>query len=85
MAETEAFGWGIYRVIFLEGITGRQHSPDRLPLVDFKYCFRHTPGEDFERNHVLETDPMGKHLRQILQILNPASIVDQMGEPLKID
>lgn len=85
MASTNADGWGIYRVIFRDETKDRGYIADRLPFVDFKYCFRHTPGEDFARNHVLERNPMGQHIRHLLQILNTAEIVDHLGEPLKID
>lgn len=85
MAPTEGIGWGIYRVVFREGNEGIDYIPSRPPLVDFKYCFTHTPGEDFIKNRVLETNPMGQHIRQLLQILNPTKIVDLRNKPLTID
>src|SRR3989339_526752 len=77
-APTDVYGWGIYRVVFREG------RPDinMLPSIGLKYCFRHTPKEDFVTNRVLENVPREQHLKQLLQILNPTNIVDQSGEPL---
>ncbi|OGJ45915.1 hypothetical protein A2272_04010 [Candidatus Peregrinibacteria bacterium RIFOXYA12_FULL_33_12] len=82
MASTDANGWGIYRVVFKKGNEGSQYTSSNSPLVEFKYCLKSTPGEDFIRNNVLTTNPMGKHLRQLLQILNPTEIIDEMGNPL---
>ena len=85
MAPTNADGWGIYRVVFKKGTKGDEYSESTPPRVDFKYCLRSTPGEDFMKNNVLVTNPMGEHIRNILQILNPIKIADQYGEPLEID
>ena len=77
-AETEHSGWGIYRVVFRKAAFGT------LPMVGFKYCFRSTPGEDFQEHRVLEKDPMKEHVQQAIKILNPSSIVDLNGLEIKI-
>ncbi|OGJ45945.1 hypothetical protein A2272_02960 [Candidatus Peregrinibacteria bacterium RIFOXYA12_FULL_33_12] len=79
----EGTGWGIYRAVFRDATRNRTMGrADIPPSLEFKYCLRYTPKSDLLDNRVLETDPMGHHIRQLLQILNPTKIVEN-GRTIK--
>lgn len=87
MAESEVYGFGIYRACF-RGPKTQEELENHFKkhgiqiLVDFKYCFRHTPKECFVENSVPPNDPMKKHVIQVYDILKPTAVVDQSGNPI---
>jgi len=73
MIPTHGDGWGIYRVVFREKIEADEYTEGKSPSLDFKYCLRSTPENDFIKHNVIKINPMGR-----------LKIVDQNGEPLEI-
>ncbi len=87
MAESEAYGWGLYRVCFRgpksQDELENHFKKNKIQInVDFKYCWRNTPKECFFENSIPPNDPMKKDIIQVYNILKPTAIVDYLGEPI---
>ncbi|MFH1072531.1 MAG: hypothetical protein V1743_03825 [Nanoarchaeota archaeon] len=87
LAETEFYGWGIYRAVFRGPVVATAQSrrfgiENTHPHVEFKYCIRHTPRKYFIERSIPPNDPMKEHIRKAYELLQPTSVVDQLAQPI---